>query len=741
MDQAILVLIAGVVVVVIILFGFLALIAKFYRKVEQGHAMIVNTMRAEPEVTFTGRLVIPVLHKVEEMDVSMKTIEIERAGKEGLICRDNMRADIKVKFFVRVNKTAEDVLRVAQSIGCARASNQGTLEDLFSAKFSEALKTVGKSLDFVDLYQARDRFRDEIVRQIGDDLSGYVLEDAAIDYLEQTPLDKLDPHNILDAQGIKKITELTAEENIRTNEFRRNEQMRIKKKDVETAEAVLELDRQQAYAQAHQLREISITKAREEAEAAKVSAEERAKSELARLQADQQIAVQHENVKRETEVAHNNRLRAVAIEEEKVTRARQLEIVDREREVTLQTIEKEKAVEVQKKAIADIIRERIVVERTVAEQEEEIKNVRTMSDAERTRKSTIVLAEGQAEERYIAEVRSAAGDEQRAKHKAGEEQILAEAKLAVAGKMAEAKKREAEGIEAVAAAGGLAEARVAMAKADAHEKEGMVAAKVKLADADAKEKDGIVAAKVKLADADAVVKLGDAHAHALQSKMEAEAVGREKQGLAEAQIKLADADAVAKQGIAHADSLRLKLEAEATGRQKSGEAEAASIAARFAAESEGLTAKFEAMTKMSPETRAHEEQRMQLDYTHAEVLRGIDANQSIAKDQAEVLARALQQAKIEIVGGDGEYFERFMRSLAIGKAIDGTVDHSQLLSKAFAGHKSGKRDLIADAKDLVGALGGADGVRDLSIAALMQKLAAGGNTKGVELLKKWVGEG
>ena len=33
---------------------------------------------------------------------------------------------------------------------------------------------------------------------------------AAIDYLEQTNLEHLNPNNILDAEGIKKITELTA---------------------------------------------------------------------------------------------------------------------------------------------------------------------------------------------------------------------------------------------------------------------------------------------------------------------------------------------------------------------------------------------------------------------------------------------------------------------------------------------------------------------------------------------------
>ena len=233
-------------VLALLVLGLFAMFAKFYRKVEQGYALIVNTLRAEPEVTFTGHMVYPVIHKAELMDISVKTIEIDRSGNQGLICKDNIRADIKVKFFVRVNNTADDVLKVAQNIGCERASNQDTLEELFSAKFSEGLKTVGKKMDFVDLYQDRAHFREEILKSIGGDLSGYKLDDAAIDYLEQTPLHKLDTHNILDAQGIRKITELTAVEHVRTNELRRNEEMQIKKKDVEAQETLLELERQQA---------------------------------------------------------------------------------------------------------------------------------------------------------------------------------------------------------------------------------------------------------------------------------------------------------------------------------------------------------------------------------------------------------------------------------------------------------------------------------------------------------------
>lgn len=676
---------AGAVVVFVL--GLFGLFAKFYRKIEQGYALIVNTMRAEPMVTFTGCMVYPVIHRAELMDISLKTIEIDRSGTEGLICRDNIRADIKVKFFVRVNKTAEDVLKVAQSIGCTRASNQDILEDLFSAKFSEALKTVGKSMDFVDLYQARDNFRDEIIRQIGDDLSGYVLEDAAIDYLEQTPMAKLDANNILDAQGIKKITELTAVEHVRTNELRRNEELQIKKKNVETQEAVLELERQAADAQARQSREVATVKAREEAETAKIQAEEQAKSELARLQGEQLVSVQQENVLREKEVAENNRKRAVAIEQEKVTRARDLEVVDREKEVALQQIDKERALEVQRKAIADVIRERIVVERTVAEQEEAIKELRTVAEADRTRKATVIMAEGQAEEKLLTEVKAAEALERSARHKATEEITLAEARLKVAEKAAESKKREAEGMEAVGAAPGLAAAKVMTVTADATQKQGVAEAQV-------------IAAKAQ------------AEAAGLKAKLEAEAQGKEKVGLAEVNVRTADAEAVVRQG----------------------EAEAHNVQAKFSAEAKGLREKFEAMKAMSPETREHEEYRMRLEMLHTQQLKTIDAQMDIAREQAEVLGKALGNAKIEVVGGDGAFFDRFVKALSVGKGLDGAIARSETLQLALKDHLSGERNMVDDVNRLVGALGKSSSeLKDLTLASLLAKAGKDGtDTRGAE---------
>src|SRR5688572_20189805 len=241
-----------------IVLGILVLFARCWRQVDQGQAMIINKISSEPTVTFSGSIVLPIVHRAEVMDLSVKTIEIMRRAKEGLICADNIRADIKVTFFVRINKTKDDVLRVAQSIGCARASQQSTVDELFSAKFSEALKTVGKKLEFEQLYTQRDVFKDQIIGVIGKDLNGYVLEDAAIDYLEQTPIEVLNPNNVLDALGIRKITAITTGAAIETNELKQRERMELGKQNLTSDEAVFRFEQARAEAEAKKNKEIDI---------------------------------------------------------------------------------------------------------------------------------------------------------------------------------------------------------------------------------------------------------------------------------------------------------------------------------------------------------------------------------------------------------------------------------------------------------------------------------------------------
>ena len=629
------ILIAGGVGLAVLLILLIA-VSRLFHKVEQGKALIVSKVR-NVNVTFTGAVVLPVLHKAETMDISVKTIEIERTGQEGLICQDNIRADIRITFFVRVNKTSEDVIKVAQAIGTARASDQVTLQELFNAKFSEALKTVGKHLDFVDLYTKRDEFRDRILAVIGTDLNGYSLEDAAIDFLEQTPMSQLDSNNILDAQGIRKITELTAIEHVRTNEFTRNEEKEITRQNVDAREAILELERRQADAENKQRREIDTMKAREEAETQKVQAEERLKAQTANIRTDEQLGIQDQNRAREVAVAEKNRERVIAIETERIEKDRQLEVVAREREIALANASKDKEVEVEKRSVAEVVRERIAVDKTVAEQEENIKRLRTVEEAERIRQAVVIKAEGEAQENLVKDIKAAEAAESAAKFKAREELLLAEARQQAAELDTRAKIRLAEGEQAQAAAEGLADVQV------------------------------------RERDAEAVEKIGRAEAVVIREK-----------------------------ALAGADALREKLKGEA----------------------EGLTEKAAAMAALDDASRGHEEFRLRLESEKDIRLAGIQAQRDVAASQASVLAKGLENADIDIVGGDTVFFDKLMGSIALGKGIDGFVENSDVARSLAGPWLDGSANFTEDIKQILGSIDSED-VKNVSMSALLMKLMKG----------------
>jgi len=77
------ILITGVILLLIII-PFI-LVAMFYKKVPQGKALVRTGFKGAKVGTGKGLWVVPVFHRVELMDISVRKIEIERMGTEGLI--------------------------------------------------------------------------------------------------------------------------------------------------------------------------------------------------------------------------------------------------------------------------------------------------------------------------------------------------------------------------------------------------------------------------------------------------------------------------------------------------------------------------------------------------------------------------------------------------------------------------------------------------------------------------------
>ena len=594
--------------VFLVLVAIVVVVQKYYVVVAPDQALVKTGSGGLKATTEGGELVIPLIQRYEFMDLSLKSFEIDRRGEAGLICKDNIRADIKVAFFIRVNGTAAEVKEVAQSIGTKRAAQIDTLRELFDAKFSEALKTVGKQFDFIDLYEQRDKFKDEILKVIGQDLNGYKLDDAAIDYLEQTPLELLSPTNILDAEGIKKITELTAAEKIKENQFTRDKEKTLKKQDVEAEETILSLERQRVEAVEKQQREIAEVTAREQAAGKKVQEEQRLESERARISTAEEIGIAEENAKRQILVAQRNKERTDAVEQERVTRDKDLEATERMRLVGVADIEKEKAIETERRNIQEVIRERVAVEREVVEEKERIKDTEKVAEADRAKKVQVIAAETKAQEELIRQTKLAEAEKEASTLLAEKIRIEADARRDAAEKESEAAKMLAEGERASVAAEGLAQAEVA----------------------------------------------------------------REK----------------------------------------------------FAAEAKGITEKAEAMKLLDGVGKEHEEFKLELEKARDVEIAAIDAQRGIAESQAGVMGEALKAARIDIVGGDGEFFEQITAAVRGGKAIDRFVHNSSVATDIkdtfFDGNGERFRESL---KELIERFNlDADSVRDLSIAALVAKM-------------------
>lgn len=626
MPESLVTLLVVAAALALVILGVLTMLARFYRQVDQGKALIVNTLKSEPLVTFTGAVVYPIIHRAEVMDISVKTIEIDRRGKEGLICKDNIRADIKVTFFVRVNKTQEDVLKVAQSIGCVRASDQVTIEGLFEAKFAEALKTVGKRLNFEDLYKERDHFKDAIIEVIGKDLNGFVMDDCAIDFLEQTPIDALDKDNIMDAEGIRRITDLTVIQNVKTNELRQKERMEKGAQDLLADEALFRFEQKRVEAETNKNKEIAVTKSQRENEAARIANDEHKRTVMAAEKNAEETQVAQQQRERAVLVAMKNKEREVAVEAERVARAQQLEAANRESDVMAQKILREAEIERQRREIAEAVRARIVVDKSVAEEEERIKDVRTLADANRKREAAKIGAEAEAAQHLVKQVKAAEAAEEVSKSNARQRLITADSELEAADRLARAKVRLAEGNQAEAASTGLADVRVREANASVIERQGLVDANV------------------------------------LKEKLSAEAQGAELKGVAAAKVREADARALELHGLAEANAVRAKMSAEA----------------------DGIAQKAEAMKALDSVSREHEEFRLRLEQSKVIALESIRAKKDVAGVQAEVLRAAFEHAKINIVGGDGQFFERFMRAVTVGQSIDSAVDQSDTLKSLLS---------------------------------------------------------
>ncbi len=336
-----------------------------------------------------------------------------------------------------------------------------------------------------------------------------------------------------------------------------------------------------------------------------------------------------------------------------------------------------------------MIRERVTVEKATVEEEEKIKDTRARAEADRNKMVAITIAEQNAQESLVKEIKSAEAAKQSAEHLSAKALIDAEAEKAASLHRAEAIKTMAEAEAAQKAAIGMSEAQVMKAKADALEEQ------------------------------------GEAEAAVIQMKAEAEAKGIRATAMAQAEadekIGFADAKVRREKGMAEAEVTEIQAAAD----EKKGKAEANVLKEKFTADAEGIKMKAEAMKLFDNSGVLHEEYKLQLEKDKTIELANMDVQKYVAEAQARVLAEAFKEANIDIIGGESMFFNQIAGAVANGKSVDKLVNSSQILSDIRKNFLNGEGG--ADFKEKIGELlnsfnVSSEDVKNLTISAILFKL-------------------
>ncbi len=130
------------------------------------------------------------------------------------------------------------------------------------------------------------------------------------------------------------------------------------------------------------------------------------------------------------------------------------------------------------------------------------------------------------------------------------------------------------------------------------------------------------------------------------------------------------------------------------------------------------------MKKLDGVGKEHEEFKIALAKEKDVEIAAINAQRGIAESQAGVIGEALRAARIDIVGGDGEFFNQITAAVKGGKAIDRFVYNSKVATDIKDTFFDGNADYFrSQVQDLIEQFGlDTDGVKDLSIAALIAKM-------------------
>lgn len=344
-------LVGGLSKTILIVFGVglllvgavIVVITRLYVKTSANMAFVRTGMGGTKAIIDGGALVIPVVHNMIPVSLETIKLEVERVGKESLICGNRLRADVIARFFLKVAKNQESVVAAATSLG-ERTLHTPALLLMIGEKLESALRDVAATRTLHDLNTKRDEFATAVQAIVVKELepNGLTLETVTITKLDQTDTSHLRPDaNVFDAEGARTIAEITQAARVARNQIERTADQQVKEQDVARDQFVYAQEVTRATAEADTNAATAKAKAKAEQEAATFQADQTRMAGVARVEAEQAVTLADVARLQRADVAGKIREQAVAVAE--VERQRTADLAERQRQIDVAKAEQARA--------------------------------------------------------------------------------------------------------------------------------------------------------------------------------------------------------------------------------------------------------------------------------------------------------------------------------------------------------------------------------------------------------------
>ena len=233
------------------------LVMSLYQKASAEEAIVRTGMGGPKVIIDGGIMVFPWVHKLTRVSLRVIKLTCVREGPDALITKDYLRADVHSEFYMRVGATEEQVLNAARSFG-EQSGTEDAIDQKVGEKLVSALRSVAAKHELAELHSDRDSFAGSVQELVAKEIepNGLILETVTISRLDQTDPSHLNDNNVFDAQGKRKITEITTAALVARNILERSAEQATTEKNVSTRKSVLTMQQDQSFAEAEQQMQI-----------------------------------------------------------------------------------------------------------------------------------------------------------------------------------------------------------------------------------------------------------------------------------------------------------------------------------------------------------------------------------------------------------------------------------------------------------------------------------------------------